>query len=37
LVLNLVNLTRLGLASLYQWILFVISGKFGRNKIDLSL
>ncbi len=37
LVLNLVNLTRKGLLSLYQWILFVISGKFGRTQITLSL
>jgi len=37
LVLNLVNLTRLRLASLHQWIPFVISAKFGRTKIDWSL
>lgn len=37
LVLNLVNLTRLGLVSLYQWFVVVLNCYFGRKKFALSL
>ena len=37
LVLNLVNLTRLGLVSLYQWFIVWLWCYFGRNRLALSL
>lgn len=37
LVLNLVNLTRLGLVSLYQWFILTLLCYFGRTKFERSL
>jgi hypothetical protein len=37
LVLNLVNLTRLGLVSLYQWFVGTLNCYFGRKQFTLSL